>query len=525
MTEPNKDPCSDVPAPQPRSRWLAICALVAGAVTILLGLVLLGVGMGFANATACGTGAAGMVVGLWSMLAARGVARRHLATYIGLGLAWLWLVGRIVIDFPATAASGIVVLFLIPMVGVPLGLTWLLLVVSGGLAGLIRLWVIWRSWRSDRGPPAMRRPLRSYFGVAVRLAVLAGITLVVPQLVWNARKKTISQLAQQYAAEADSKTKQPNLGACSMVFLGYELTQHGEQWGKTGDDRQAGYETTLRDAEADLASIAKAGARYVRVGASGDQLLEEKPDQEAIDDRYIAALRHTGIPLVLVDTQHPKVTRQRKLDWAEFCSFQRDRIGYYQRRYHPAVYFVVCEPMTYHGFALRREVAFSAEAWADQISEMCRLIKSIDLGTRTGICLLVGDDHKPEWDVWTKLRDLAELDILSVEIYEPQNFRQTQERLAEYGHPHKANKTFWIAETYNGWALCGDRRWEQDAAWLGVAADFARVVDAETVLVWTFGSFVPGGNFLDFGKGKLAERWGEGQTLSRVGQAFAGLQP
>ena len=33
-------------------------------------------------------------------------------------------------------------------------------------------------------------------------------------------------------------------------------------------------------------------------------------------------------------------------------------------------------------------------------------------------------DRKPEWDVWTKLRELAELDILSVEIYEPQNFRQ-----------------------------------------------------------------------------------------------------
>jgi hypothetical protein len=73
---------------------------------------------------------------------------------------------------------------------------------------------------------------------------------------------------------------------------------------------------------------------------------------------------------------------------------------------------------------------------------------------------------------------------------------------------------------------CGsnDRSWEQDAVWLRVAADFACVVDAQTVLVWTFGAFVPGGNFLDFGKGKLSERWGEGQTLSFVGQAFAGLQ-
>lgn len=525
MTEPDKEPSSDASLSQPRSQWLAICALVAGAETIVLGLVLLGVGMGFANATACGTGAAGMVVGLWTMLATRGIARRRLATYLGLGLAWLWLAGRIVIDFPATFASGIVLLFLVPAVGVPLGLTWLVLVAFGGLAGLVRLWAIWRGRHSDRGPLAMRRPLRSFLGMAVRLAVLAAITLVVPQLVWNARGKTIAQLAHQYAAGGDVQTKPPTLGACSMVFLGYELTQHGEQWGKTGDKRQAGYEATLRDAAADLASIAKAGARYVRVGASGDQFLEEKPDQEAIDDRYVAALRRTGIPLVLVDTQHPKATQQRKLDWAEFCRFQRDRIGYYQRRYHPEVYFVVCEPLTYYGYVLAREVTFSAEAWAEQLSEMCRLVKSISPGTRTGICLLVGDDHKPEWDVWTRMRTRAELDILSVEIYEPQNFGQTQERLAEFGHPRTANKSFWIAETYNGWALCGDRRWEQDAAWLRVAADFARVVDAETVLVWTFGAFVPGGNFLDFGKGKLSDRWGEGQSLSLVGQAFAGLQP
>jgi hypothetical protein len=524
MTDPPEEPSSNVPAPQPRSRWLALCALVTGVETILLGLAILGTGLGFANATAAGTGAAAMVVGLWTLLAARGVARRRPVTYVGLGLAWLWLVGRIAVDFSATAASGIVMLLLIPTVGVPLGLTWFVLVAAGGLAGLIRLGAMLRRGRSDPGSAATPRPLYASVSVAVRLVVLAGITLVVPHLVWNAREKTIEQLAQQYAHASDPAMKPPKFGACSMVFLGYELTQHGQQWGRTGDARQAGYEATMRDAEADLASIAKAGARFVRVGASGDQLLEDKPDQEAIDDRYIASVRRTGIPLVLVDTQHPQAARNRKLDWAEFCRFQRDRIGYYQRRYHPDVYFVVCEPLSYHGFVLRSDAAFSAEAWASQLSEMCRLVKSIDPSTRTGICLLVGDDHKPEWDVWTRMRNLGELDILSVEIYQPQEFRQTQERLAEYGHPRKSNKIFWIAETYNGWALCGDRRWEQDAAWLSVAADFARVVDAEAVLVWTFGAFVPGGNFLDFGNGKLAERWGEGQSLSPVGRAFARLR-
>ena len=144
MTGPIQDPPGKVPEPPPRSRWLAISALAAGVATILLGLAVFGMGMGFANATACGTGAAGMVVGLWTMLAARGVARRRLLTYVGLSLAWLWLAGRIVVDFSATVASGLVLVFLVPMVGVPLGLTWLVLAAAGGAAGLIRLGALLR---------------------------------------------------------------------------------------------------------------------------------------------------------------------------------------------------------------------------------------------------------------------------------------------------------------------------------------------------------------------------------------------
>jgi hypothetical protein len=269
-----------------------------------------------------------------------------------------------------------------------------------------------------------------------------------------------------------------------------------------------------------LDSIKRAGARLVRAGASGDQLLESKPDQERLDDQYTAAVRQTGMELVLVDTQHPKVLRNRKLDWAGFCRFQRERIEYYQRRYEPDVYFVVCEPMSYHGFALTAETRYSAEAWATQLSDMCRLVKSLRPATRTGICLLVMPEKEPEWEVWTRMKTLPELDILSVEIYSPENFRQTEDRLARYGHPREVGKSFWIAETYNGWALCGDRRWDLDVAWLRLSDDFARHVGAETVLAWTFGTFVPEGSFWDFGSGRLSRRWDAGKRLSTVGEAF-----
>lgn len=514
-------------APQATHRrwWLgAIVACMAGLVTALLGFVLAGLGMGFANATASGTGMAAVLVGLWTVLAAKGIAWGRRATYLGLSLGWLWLLIRIIWDWPATASSGIVLLLLVPALSVPLVAVWLVLVTVAGLAGAVRSWRMIRRGRPSAPEDRQRTRSRTAIGLAVRLTVLVAVTLLVPRLVWQDRGQKLQALAEQYASGPQQAGQAPVLGACSMVFLGYELTQHAPAGQGREAAREAAYASALRDVNAELASFVQAGSKYVRVGASGDQLVEDKPDQERVDDQYVHQIRDTGISLVLVDTQHPQAFRDRKLGWDEFCRFQQERIAYYQQRYRPQVYFVVCEPLSYHAFILAKDVAFSAEAWAHQLAAMCRLVKSLDAGTQTGICLLVTDDHQDEWDVWTRMKTLPELDILSVEIYEPKNFPQTQQRLAEYGHPRETGKRFWIAETYNGWALCGQRDWDQDAAWLRLTSRFAGVVQADTVLVWSFGTFVPGGSYWDFGRGELAERWKVHRELSVVGRTFAELQ-
>jgi len=510
-----------------RSIPLALGGVVAGLLTVVVALVLFGMGMGFSNATASGTGAAGMVVGLWMVLAARGVARRRLVTFVGLGLAWAWVIGRAVVDLPATSTSAIVVMALVPAVSLPIVLVWVISVVVVGVVGLVRAIGAYRRWR--RAPPAgeQRGLVRPVMGLGIRLGLLVAVTLLVPPLVWSDRGQTIAELAKQYAPSAGQDRRRADFGACSVVFLGYELTQKDPGPSKTQEERLAACTNRLADARADLAAIAAAGARYVRMGASGDHLSRDDPDaaafQETLDDGYMDEVRRTGMPTVLVDCQHPQRLPKR-LDWQEFCRFQRRRIDYYQRRYHPDVYLVVCEPMSYHHFALRSDVAYSAEAWAAQLSDMCRLVKSIDPATRTGICLLVMEDKKPEWDVWARMKTLPELDILSVEIYMPEHFGQTEQRLKEFGHPGEAGKTFWIAETYNGWALCRDRRWDQDVAWLHVARDFATVVRADAVLVWTFGSFVRGGSFYDYIRGRLHQRWDADGRLSTVARGFADLQ-
>ena len=108
---PDSHPADDSPSespelatakPMPRSPIVAATCVISGLLTIFVGFVVFGLAAAFANATAGGTGAAGMYVGLWMVLATRGVARRRQSTFVGLLLVWTWLIGRIAFDFQAT---------------------------------------------------------------------------------------------------------------------------------------------------------------------------------------------------------------------------------------------------------------------------------------------------------------------------------------------------------------------------------------------------------------------------------------
>lgn len=504
-----------------RHTAIASTAFLLGCVTIILGGLLGLIGFGFANPSPCGTGATAVMVGLWSVFAFRGLRLGRGHTLIGLSLAWFWLAVRIGTTFSKIAGSALVMGLLLPGLTVPLGVAWAILLLVFAALMLKRLWNLRQ--RRKAGAIAGERSFsnRQAVRAVILLTTLVIVTWLAPRAAAYVRGEQIAKLAKHYPLEAGKPA--PIFGACTGVFLGYELTQHHGSDSTDGAVRRTGYDLALGDAEAELDSIVAAGARYVRMGASGDQLLENKPEQEAVDDRFMAAVKKTGLKTVLVDTQHPQVLRNHKLDWTAFCKFQRDRINYYTRRYRPDVYFVVCEPLSYHRFCLTPETSFSADAWAAQLSEMCRLVKSINPATRTGICVLVGADNEREWDVWTRMKSLPQLDILSVEIYSPDDFARTEDRLRKYGRPQELGKAFWIAETFNGWALGGGRREDQDAAWLEVADHFARHVGAETVLVWTFGTFVPGGSFLDIGSGRLNARWESAGRLSEVGLAFKKL--
>ena len=256
-----------------RSPYLAGCGVVAGLLTVVVGLAVFGMGMAFANATACGTGAAGVFVGLWTVMAVRGVARRRLRTLAGLSLAWTWFIGRVLVDSPATVTSAVVLGSLTAAISLPLGFAWLLLVVGDGSAGLLRTIGAYRRWRREPVQDESGGASRTVRGLGIRLGLLVAITLLTPQGVWWMRGREIAELARRYALPHGAARRPVDFGACGVLFLGYESTRESAKAGKTEAQRLAIYDRTLADALADLEAIVAAGARYVRVGASGDHLL------------------------------------------------------------------------------------------------------------------------------------------------------------------------------------------------------------------------------------------------------------
>lgn len=513
------------PVAQQSGRKLAWLSILVGALTSLLGLGLAVLGMGFANATASGTGVAAFLLGIWQVAAFRGLRRRIITTEFGLTLGWCFLLGRMVFDLPATASAFVLAAFLLPLITVPLALAWMVTsaVFLGGL--VLRLVGRWRAAALTAEAPPPNKRFWPVARVFLALLIVVGFTFVIPELVWLDRGKKIDDLVRRYSSQTLSVRKQQvEWGACTMAFLGYSLTEKIKKAPPDLATVRQRLAPSLRDSLAEVSSLDKAGAAYLRVGASGDHLLKTNWWQEAIDDEFILAIQRTGKKLVLVDTQHPKVCRDVKLSWEEFASFHTRRVDYYQQRYTPSVYIVVCEPLSYHGFVLKPGETFSPDRWATLLTGAVRRIKHANPETRTGICLLVGNDKRPEWDVWNRMKQVAELDLLSVEIYQPEDFELTSKRLQESGHPRQFGKEFWIAETYNGWALASARRWDQDERWLQAVAGFADQTEAGGVLVWSFGTFIEDGSFFEFfHPGRLADRWHGSEQLSSVGRAFADL--
>jgi hypothetical protein len=327
------------------------------------------------------------------------------------------------------------------------------------------------------------------------------------------------------------------MGSSANVTLGYSFVTVEED----DDDR-------LDVRLAELSAAVEAGARVLRVTASGDMLLEaEQPrlfkadeDKDPAEEQakiaaritrqrddetaYLEAINERGVGLIVSDAQYTpyllvKANDEEKATWEEFAQVQEDRVRHYARELRPLAYEVVSEPGQYAQYSgiARQESVDEIGLWVAQTERLAAAVREESPETLVGVTISISDDF--DLDFYERVLVLESVDFIGVRIFRPAAFEVLEDIFAERGHPADHGKELWLLETWYGYCLAPQRSMDLDATWLETVAAFAAKERITTVLVNDYGCFLQEGGTLFQGEVDLQGRtevWRRWQELIRT---------
>lgn len=376
---------------------------------------------------------------------------------------------------------------------------------------------------------------------AILWAVVTSV-LVVAALAFHFTQQTqrtawLDEHLEDWTAEAATDTLR--MGSTANVTLGYSFVTAEED----DDDR-------LDVRLAELSAAVEAGARVVRLTASGDMLLEaEQPrlfkadeDKDPAEEQakiaaritrqrddeaaFLKAISELGVGLIVSDAQYTpyllmKANDEEKAPWEEFTQVQEDRVRHYARALQPLAYEVVAEPAQYAEYSgiAEQEGADEIGQWVAQTERLATAVREESPETLVGVSISIGDDF--DLDFYEQVLALESIDFIGVRIFQPVAFDVLEDVLAERGHPADHGKELWLLETWYGYCLAPQRSMDLDATWLETAAAFAAKERITTVLANDYGCFLQEGGTLFQGEVDLEGRtevWRRWQDLIRTWQ-------
>jgi hypothetical protein len=382
--------------------------------------------------------------------------------------------------------------------------------------------------------------VRSAVVWGVIVAVLLVVVGVLQVAMQGQRQTWLDDHLASWKAEAASDAL--ILGANADVTLGYSFISL--------DDQNADVRFDVRQAE--LRAVLDAGASPLRVGASGDLLLEredprlftdsatsatetqpasaateestpepaadatEEPSggsepspsddrldrQAAYEEEYMAEVLDSGVPLLLSDSQYSpyllvKANDDGKTTWDDFAKLHLERVRHYAELYQPAYYEVVTEPNSYANFSgieLADDETEQLDAWVAHTQDLIAAVREVSPETRIGVTISLGQDLDEQY--YTRVLEMDGLDFIGLRIYQPAAFDRIETLIAEKGHPRDFGKELWITETWYGYCLASQRSMAMDAQWLEVAVAFAAKERIAAVFPSDFGCFLQAGGTL-----------------------------
>ncbi len=240
-------------------------------------------------------------------------------------------------------------------------------------------------------------------------------------------------------------------------------------------------------AEEMLKVAVESGVEIIRIGALDDAWRRGDTREIVLADKLVAKIRESGLKLLMVDTQHSEYLSKHPVTWDQFRSIHLQRVKRFTRRYHPDFYVVVTEPSTYLHWGIQGRP--DIKEWVRLTRSAAEAVKQIRPGTKTGICIDVGDRYNEEY--YRRVLALQDLDIVGMEIYKPSQFAEAEALLSD--HPHRHGKALWLFETWSGMPYPFTNvptKEREDAKWIEASVYFAQRHQYDAYLVWPFQYFI-----------------------------------
>lgn len=219
-----------------------------------------------------------------------------------------------------------------------------------------------------------------------------------------------------------------------------------------------------------LKVIEETGAGVIRIDMDYEAWMTNNQDNIKRHDEIIKQIKSDGKLLMLADRGAISF-KKNKVSWDYFREQHLKHTRIFLEKYKPDYYIVVKEPIWYYKFYSMISTDTTPEMWRDLASEACAIVKEVSPKTKCAVAVYASGEREKEF--FALAADIANLDIMGVDVYDDKDIQATTNNLISLV---PENKELWMLESWNGGASSYLQPWKEndDANWIKKSVYFSQ---------------------------------------------------
>ncbi|MFH1048191.1 MAG: alpha-amylase family glycosyl hydrolase [Patescibacteria group bacterium] len=219
-----------------------------------------------------------------------------------------------------------------------------------------------------------------------------------------------------------------------------------------------------------LKVIEETGADVIRIDMDYEAWMTNNQDNIKRHNEIIKQIKSDGKLLMLADRGAISF-KKNKVTWDYFREQHLKHTRIFMERYKPDYYVVVKEPIWYYKFYSMISTNTTPEMWRDLASEACAIVKEVSPKTKCAVAVYASGEREKEF--FALAADIANLDIMGVDVYDDKDIQATTNNLISLV---PENKELWMLESWNGGASSYLQPWKEndDANWIKKSVYFSQ---------------------------------------------------